>query len=158
VITTECCGVPITADVRYCPKCGWECRTMNREEKGDEVRAVIVRAYDTMTSERWRAFEAYCTANNTAASLLSFAEYLASPPPASTDAPRRLVELELIDVFSERLYRILRHPPQPNSTTIGTLSQEETAIYDATRAALKAALLAQLAASAAPATTDRSEL
>ncbi len=25
-MTTECCGVSIAADERFCPKCGWEAR------------------------------------------------------------------------------------------------------------------------------------
>ncbi len=27
---TECCGLPIAADERYCSKCGWEARAKNR--------------------------------------------------------------------------------------------------------------------------------
>jgi hypothetical protein len=25
-MTTECCGVPIRSETRYCPKCGYEAR------------------------------------------------------------------------------------------------------------------------------------
>jgi len=34
ILTTECCGVVLEVESRFCPKCGWECR-IRRTSSGE---------------------------------------------------------------------------------------------------------------------------
>jgi predicted nucleic acid-binding Zn ribbon protein len=38
---TECCGVPIAPDQRFCPRCGWECRVIKPEDKSSARRMEV---------------------------------------------------------------------------------------------------------------------
>lgn len=49
---------------------------VNDEQTLEPIRNAVVRAYDSMPRQRWRRFDAYCTANTLPTSLLSFVEYL----------------------------------------------------------------------------------
>jgi hypothetical protein len=94
---TECCGVPLAADQRFCSKCGWEARAKIDQAKGpaptseSEKVCVVCRRPCHHDGRR-------CTC---------VPRYVAPPEPFAVTALRERIRLVLRDPDAVELERML---------------------------------------------------